>query len=42
MSGKKSIFGGITLPEENEQIFASTYKTVLPSREEFIKILEEG
>ena len=30
-----------TLPEENEQIFASTYKTVLPSKEEFIRILEE-
>ena len=30
-----------TLPEDNEQIFASTYKTVLPSKEEFIKILEE-
>lgn len=29
-----------TLPEDNEQIFASTYKTVLPSKEEFIKILE--
>ena len=30
-----------TLPEDNEQIFASTYKTVLPSKEEFIKILKE-
>ena len=30
-----------TLPEDNEQIFASTYKTVLPSKEELIKILEE-
>ena len=30
-----------TLPEDNEQIFASTYKIVLPSKEELIKILEE-
>ena len=31
-----------TLPEDNEQIFASKYLTVLPSKEEFIKILEEN
>ncbi|MCY0976314.1 PDDEXK nuclease domain-containing protein [Chryseobacterium wangxinyae] len=31
-----------TLPEENEQIFASKYLTVLPSKEDFIKILEEN
>ena len=30
-----------TLPEDNEPIFASTYKIVLPSKEELIKILEE-
>jgi putative cytoplasmic protein len=30
-----------TLPEDNERIFASTYKTILPSKEELIKILEE-
>lgn len=30
-----------TLPEGNERIFASTYKTILPSKEELIKILEE-
>lgn len=29
-----------TLPEDNEQIFASKYLTVLPSKEDFIKILE--
>jgi len=28
-----------TLPEDNEQIFASKYLTVLPSKEDFIKIL---
>ena len=31
-----------TLPEENEQIFASKYLTVLPSKEDFIKILEQN
>lgn len=31
-----------TLPEDNEQIFASKYLTVLPSKEDFIKILEEN
>lgn len=30
-----------TLLENNEQFFASTYKTDLPSKEELIKILEE-
>lgn len=30
-----------TLPEDNEQIFASKYLTILPSKEDFIKILEE-
>lgn len=30
-----------TLPEENEQIFASKYKTTLPSKEELKKILIE-
>lgn len=30
-----------TLPEDNEHIFASKYLTVLPSKEDFIKILEE-
>lgn len=31
----------ITLPEDNEQIFASQYKTVLPSKEELKKLIEE-
>ncbi len=30
-----------TLPENNEQIFASKYKTVLPSKNEFKKIINE-
>jgi predicted nuclease of restriction endonuclease-like (RecB) superfamily len=30
----------ITLPEDNEQIFASRYQTVLPSKEELKKLLE--
>jgi len=30
-----------TLPENNEQIFASKYKTVLPSKDEFKKLIEE-
>lgn len=31
-----------TLPEDNDQVFASKYLTVLPSKEDFIKILEEN
>lgn len=31
----------ITLPEDNEQIYASKYMTVLPSKEEFKRIIEE-
>jgi len=31
----------ITLPEDNKQIFASEYTTVLPSKEEFKEIVEE-
>jgi len=30
----------ITLPEDNEQVFASRYQTVLPSKEELKKLLE--
>ena len=29
----------ITLPENNEQIFASKYQTVLPSKEELKKLI---
>lgn len=31
----------ITLPEDNDQIFASRYKTVLPDKEEFIRLLTD-
>ena len=31
-----------TLPENNEQIFASKYKTILPSKEELIKLISES
>ena len=31
-----------TLPKNNEQIFASKYKTVLPSREDLIKLISES
>lgn len=31
-----------TLPEDNEQIFASKYLTILPSKEDLIRILEEN
>lgn len=29
-----------TLPENNEQIFASKYQTILPSKEDFKKLIE--
>jgi predicted nuclease of restriction endonuclease-like (RecB) superfamily len=32
----------ITLPENNEQIYASRYQTVLPSKEDLKKLLHEG
>ena len=38
---KNQSFIEYILPEDNEQIFASTYKIVLPSKEKFIRILEE-
>ncbi len=31
----------ITLPEDNEQIFASKYKTILPSKDELKKLIED-
>jgi len=31
----------LTLPEDNEQIFASRYETILPSKEEFIKLIND-
>lgn len=38
---KKDTLVEMTLPEDNEQIFASKYMTVLPSKEELIRIVEE-
>lgn len=32
----------ITLPEDNDQIFASQYQTVLPDKQEFINLLEDS
>ncbi|MBO4615643.1 MAG: DUF1016 family protein [Bacteroidales bacterium] len=32
----------ITLPEDNKQIFASKYQTILPSKEELQRLLEEN
>ena len=32
----------LTLPEDNNQIFASKYMTVLPTKEEFKKILDKN
>ncbi len=32
----------LTLPKDNNQIYASKYLTVLPNKEEFRKLLEEG
>ena len=30
----------LTLPEDNTQIFASKYQTILPNKQEFAKLLE--
>ena len=38
---KKESIVEMTLPEGNNQIFASKYRTVLPSKEEFKQILED-
>ncbi|WP_435547686.1 PDDEXK nuclease domain-containing protein [Desulfobacterium sp. N47] len=32
----------ITLPEDNDQIFASRYQTILPDKQAFIELLNEG
>jgi predicted nuclease of restriction endonuclease-like (RecB) superfamily len=37
---KSEALVNITLPENNEQIFASKYRTVLPSKEELKKLIE--
>ena len=41
-SRKNDAIVELTLPEGNEQIFASRYQTVLPSKEELKKIIQEG
>ena len=38
---KKQAIVEMTLPEENNQIYASKYQTVLPSKEELKQLLEE-
>ena len=38
---KKDAIVEMTLPEDNNQIFASKYETVLPSKEELQKLLED-
>lgn len=38
---KKDAVVEMTLPEDNNQIFASRYQTVLPSKEELKALLEE-
>jgi len=38
---KKDTLVEMTLPKDNEQIFASKYMTILPSKEELKKIVEE-
>ena len=31
----------MTLPKDNEQIFASKYSMILPSKDDFMKIVQE-
>lgn len=38
---KKDAVVEMTLPEDNNQIFASKYQTVLPSKEELQKLMSE-
>jgi len=38
---KNDMLVEITLPEENETIFASKYQTIIPSKEEFSKLIEK-
>ena len=40
-SDKNNAVVEMTLPEDNTQIFASKYETVLPSKEALQKLLEE-
>lgn len=39
---KKDSIVEMTLPENNTQIFASKYETVLPSKEELKKLISES
>lgn len=39
---KSNLVVEYTLPQNNEQIFASKYKTVLPSKEDLIKLISES
>ncbi len=41
INDKKDTLVEMTLPENNEQIFASRYLTVLPTKEELKLIVEE-
>ena len=37
---KSDLLVEITLPEDNNQIFASKYQTVLPNNEDLIKLIQ--
>lgn len=39
---KSTVLVEITLPEDNDQIFASQYKTILPDKQAFIELLQDG
>ncbi len=39
---KSTVLVEITLPEDNDQIFASQYKTILPDKQAFIELLQGG
>ena len=39
---KDDAFVRLTLPEDNNQIFAAKYETILPTKEELIDLLKDG
>ncbi|MGA9045428.1 PDDEXK nuclease domain-containing protein [Sulfuricurvum sp.] len=39
---KSEVLVEMTLPKDNNQIYASKYLTILPNKEELLKLLEEG
>ncbi len=39
---KNEVLVEITLPEDNKQIFASRYQTILPDKQAFIQLLNEN